>query len=145
MQDEVAKHTADIDGIIVEHKPAGVAVHYRTVTNEQDVEKVVERILKGPVSIDGVHLRTGKMVLELSVIESNKGVALESLRSRFGATTALYFGDDETDEDAFARGCAVAARTAVESAPGFGIEPIEVPIAFASIVSVFSRSVSPGT
>jgi GH15 family glucan-1,4-alpha-glucosidase len=41
-------------------------------------------------------------VIELAVVETNKGEALEAIRHRVGASAAIYIGDDVTDEDAFA-------------------------------------------
>jgi GH15 family glucan-1,4-alpha-glucosidase len=42
------------------------------------------------------------MVVELSIVETNKGHALSRIRQRVGATATIFFGDDVTDEDAFA-------------------------------------------
>lgn len=88
-------------GYLVESKPAGAAFHYRLVDAERAVPAVAalsERL----GARDGVHLRPGKMVLEFSVVPTDKGTAIEALRRRFGASAALYLGDDLTDEDAFA-------------------------------------------
>src|SRR5690606_15929826 len=48
------------------------------------------------------YVRHGKKVVELSVVSTNKGMALSKLRQRVGATAVLFLGDDVTDEDAFA-------------------------------------------
>ena len=48
-----------------------------------------------------MHKKSGKQVLELDLIGTNKGAALEHLRGQLGVTAALFFGDDNTDEDAF--------------------------------------------
>src|SRR6185503_19105205 len=56
----------------------------------------------GPALLDGVFTRHGKKVVELSVVPTNKGDALEKLRGRVGASAVMFLGDDITDEDAFA-------------------------------------------
>lgn len=61
-----------------------------------------EAVLRGPASWPGVVVRHGKMVVELSVVEGNKGTALQRIRDEVGATVVVFFGDDVTDEDAFA-------------------------------------------
>ena len=89
-------------GFIVEPKPAGVAFHYRKA--EPDIAAIaVEDVLGGPGSRDGVHVKTGKMVVELSVLDLNKGDALDRLRTDVSAEAVIFAGDDVTDEDAFAR------------------------------------------
>ena len=86
---------------LIEDKPASVAFHYRNA-DPQQAEAAVERILEGPARWNGVQLKRGKKVVELSVVETNKGLALERIRHQVGATAVLFLGDDVTDEDAFA-------------------------------------------
>ncbi|MCC7292929.1 MAG: trehalose-phosphatase [Phycisphaerales bacterium] len=88
-------------GCLLEEKPPSLAFHYRTAEDDA-AERAVRRILDGPARQPGVHVRHGKKVIELSVVETNKGVALSRLRQRLGATAVLFLGDDATDEDAFA-------------------------------------------
>ena len=45
----------------------------------------------------------GKAVLEFAVIQTDKGQALDILRHQQGASAAVFFGDDVTDEKAFRR------------------------------------------
>ena len=89
-------------GFIIEPKPAGVAFHYRKADPEVAAEAVNE-VLHGPGKWDSVHVKTGKMVVELSVLDVNKGDALDRLRTDVSAEAVVYTGDDVTDEDAFAR------------------------------------------
>ena len=90
------------DGCLVEKKPASVAFHYRLVAPEL-ADDLIDRILAGPASRAGVQVKRGKKVIELAVIETNKGVALETLRRQVGAEAVIFLGDDVTDEDAFRR------------------------------------------
>jgi trehalose 6-phosphate phosphatase len=50
-----------------------------------------------------VFLKTGKRVLETSVVNASKGEGLTFLRQITGATAVLFAGDDVTDEDALGR------------------------------------------
>jgi len=88
-------------GLAVETKPASIAFHYRNAPVDT-ASAAVQAVLDGPATQPGVQMRTGKKVIELSVVPTDKGRALESLRRRFGATAAIFIGDDVTDEDAFA-------------------------------------------
>src|SRR3712207_7026086 len=44
----------------------------------------------------------GKEVIELSVITTHKGTALDTLRTQLSASAVVFVGDDVTDENAFA-------------------------------------------
>ncbi|MQA27833.1 MAG: trehalose-phosphatase, partial [Micromonosporaceae bacterium] len=89
------------DGIRLEVKPASVAVHTRTAARDVAAE-VVAAVKAGPASWDGVVVTEGKEVIELAVVATHKGTALDSLRSQLGVSAVLYIGDDVTDENAFA-------------------------------------------
>ena len=84
----------------IEVKPASVAFHYRKVKPET-ASAALTAIKNGPAKLPGVFLKSGKMVLELTVIATDKGAALETMRRRVGASAVLFIGDDTTDEDAF--------------------------------------------
>jgi trehalose-phosphatase len=88
-------------GVNLEVKPASVAVHTRTAPAEV-TERVREAVLGGPATWDGIQVTEGKAVIELSVVPTNKGLALDSLRSQLGASAVMFLGDDVTDENAFA-------------------------------------------
>ena len=45
----------------------------------------------------------GKEILEFAVITTDKGSAIEILRSRENSSAVVFFGDDVTDEKAFRR------------------------------------------
>ncbi|MGE3182129.1 MAG: trehalose-phosphatase [Phycisphaerae bacterium] len=89
------------EGCFLETKPASIAFHYRNASPD-DAEEALNAIETGPAKLAGVHIRRGKMVIEFSVVPTDKGNALESLRHHLGATAVLFVGDDKTDEDAFA-------------------------------------------
>lgn len=98
-------------GFLIEEKPASVAFHYRNADKEL-AKKAVDRVLSGPAVWSGVYVKRGKKVIELTVLPTDKGKAVMSLRHRLGATGAFFIGDDESDEDAFTvlRGPDVSVR-----------------------------------
>ncbi|MFH0980720.1 MAG: trehalose-phosphatase, partial [Planctomycetota bacterium] len=100
LRNELASGAASSPGFLVEEKPASLALHYRNA-DERIARAAVDAILRGPATWPGVHVRHGKKVIELSVVETNKGTALRRIRRRLGATAVLFLGDDVTDEDAF--------------------------------------------
>ncbi|MDV6014685.1 trehalose-phosphatase [Haloechinothrix sp. LS1_15] len=96
-------HIADeIPGVTLEIKPASVAVHVRGAS-EADAQRVLDAVHDGPCTWEGVTATDGKAVVELSVVPTDKGNALDILRHQVGATAAVFLGDDVTDEKAFAR------------------------------------------
>jgi trehalose 6-phosphate phosphatase len=89
-------------GVMLEDKPAGIAVHVRNA--ERGVAaRVLDAVRAGPGSRPGVSATPGKEVLDLAVLEVSKGLALDQLRERIGATAVFFAGDDVTDETAFER------------------------------------------
>jgi trehalose 6-phosphate phosphatase len=99
----------------VELKPTGAVLHTRRAAPDvaRDAE---ERALAGPGSWAGVHAIRGKAVVELAVVETSKGVALQRLRAELEPDAVLYAGDDVTDETAFA--VLAAGDVGVKVGPG---------------------------
>ncbi|MGF1647097.1 MAG: trehalose-phosphatase [Kineosporiaceae bacterium] len=99
--------TAEIETIVtarpgtaLERKPAGAVLHTRRA--ERDVAKAAtDAVLAGPARRPGVRTTLGKEVVELSVVDVDKGRALLALRAELGTPAVLYAGDDVTDEHAF--------------------------------------------
>lgn len=87
-------------GIWIERKPVAVAVHTRPATPEV-LEAVTERAREIARS-HGLFFIVDGSVLDLSVVEPAKADALETLRSRLGASAAMYAGDAYSDELAIA-------------------------------------------
>lgn len=86
----------------IEHKPAGVVLHTRGMP-DADADAASTAVLEGADALEGVHAMRGKSVVELSVIDTSKGAALESLAAQVGSQALLYLGDDVTDETVFSR------------------------------------------
>jgi trehalose-phosphatase len=99
---ELERLTEGAPGVHLEVKPASIAVHVRRA--EAGVaERVLDAVRSGPCTWDGVQVTEGKAVVELAVIHTDKGHALDVLRHQVSATAAIFVGDDVTDEKAFAR------------------------------------------
>jgi trehalose 6-phosphate phosphatase len=91
---------AALKGIQIEDKGLSLAIHYR-----QSREKKAARtaILRAISPLPRVRVIGGKQVVNVVPVGGpHKGIALERERDRLRCDTAIYVGDDETDEDVFA-------------------------------------------
>jgi trehalose 6-phosphate phosphatase len=88
-------------GTVLEAKPAGVVVHTRTA-DEATAGLAADAARRALDSMDGLRVGEGKRVLEISVVDTDKGRGIGQLRKLAGATAVVFAGDDVTDEDAFA-------------------------------------------
>jgi len=98
---ELAALASGRTGVRLEEKPASVTVHTRTAPRDV-ADAMVAAVRAGPAGWPGVHVMTGKEVVELSVLPPDKGAAVEALRARFAADGVVFLGDDVTDESVFA-------------------------------------------
>ncbi|MDX3664419.1 trehalose-phosphatase [Streptomyces sp. ID05-26A] len=89
-------------GLLIELKPASVAFHYRQCS-PTTARQLLAHLRSDLCTWEGVQVSEGKAVIEFSVVETDKGHALDILRHQVGATAAIFLGDDVTDEKAFAR------------------------------------------
>lgn len=91
-------------GVLIEEKPASVAIHYRLAPL---AEAVCQQAAEQASAAIGMRLQQGKMVVELLPAGVDKGRALQRFMSGqpFAGTRPLFIGDDLTDEHGF-----VAAR-----------------------------------
>jgi trehalose 6-phosphate phosphatase len=87
-------------GVDIEDKRYSLAVHYRRSRRKRAAREAIVRAVAGL----GPSVRTigGKQVVNVVPVGApHKGMALERLRADAGADTAIYVGDDVTDEDVF--------------------------------------------
>lgn len=104
--DRLARLTADATALVagtsgrLETKPASVVVHTRTATPDDAARLTAAAADLGTAA--GADVLRGKDVVELAVLDVDKGAALADLRAEVGAAGLLYVGDDVTDERAFA-------------------------------------------
>jgi trehalose 6-phosphate phosphatase len=99
-RESVRRFAARREGLLVEDKPAGVALHYR-LSPERAEE--ADAFLEALAERSGLALQRGKMVAELRAEGSDKGSALLRLMGEppFAGARPVFVGDDLTDEDAF--------------------------------------------
>ena len=95
-QDELIR-----SGVVVENKSYSLSFHYRTVDQRDEAWALISRIVAELSPPPRIVL--GKSVVNvMPPTASHKGTALLEYMRRLDCSTALYVGDDETDEDVFA-------------------------------------------
>ena len=85
----------------LEQKPAAVALHTRGLDPSVAAAATAAALEVGQ-RYPRVHLMPGKDVVELTVLEPDKGRVVLELARATGSDATLYLGDDVTDEKAFA-------------------------------------------
>lgn len=93
---------APFEGIWVEVKPAGFALHSRASSDQDAASAQQQAHERVHAELPQITERRGNNVLEFSVRSTTKGDAVRMLREASGATAVLFAGDDVTDEDGFA-------------------------------------------
>lgn len=93
------KKLAPLRGVKLENKRLSVAIHYRAA---REKKKARSAILRAARTLGRVRVIGGKQVVNLLPEGApHKGTALERARATHGCDTAIFVGDDETDEDVF--------------------------------------------
>jgi trehalose 6-phosphate phosphatase len=87
------------NGLLVERKTLGVALHYRQAPHFEEAAVAVAEDL---ATRHGLVLQRGKMMVELRA-DGDKGRAVTALlgSQAMAGTRPIFFGDDVTDEDGF--------------------------------------------
>jgi trehalose 6-phosphate phosphatase len=113
---EIARFAASDARLIVEDKPASVALHFRQVPARGDeVRALMERL----ACETGFTVQHGKMVAELRPAGADKGDALRALMREpaFAGARPLFMGDDLTDEHAFEAAAELGGAGVLVGAP----------------------------
>ena len=101
VRDELEVIRTRYPAVRLELKPSAVVIHTRGV--EPSVAAAATKAAREVGERHtGVHVMPGKEVVELTVLEADKGSALLKLARESGSDATLYVGDDVTDERAFA-------------------------------------------
>jgi trehalose 6-phosphate phosphatase len=86
-------------GVVIENKALSVAIHYRQSREKKKARLAILAAVRG---LKNVRVIGGKQVVNvLPVGAPHKGIALERARAAHRCDTAIFVGDDETDEDVF--------------------------------------------
>src|SRR5688572_22021573 len=94
------RRLADVDGVTIEDKTYSVTVHYRLARHRDRARRAVATAVRT--------LRAARVIGGCEAVNvmprgaPHKGEALERARRLLACDKAIYVGDDETDEDAFA-------------------------------------------
>lgn len=97
-----ATRADELDGVIVERKPTGVALHYRGEPRHEDPIRVFARALV--TEFDGFTALEAKSAVEIRPDGIGKEIAVARAMALppFAGRTPVCFGDDTTDEAALA-------------------------------------------
>ena len=100
VRDRVDAFAAGSEGMLVEEKPAGIALHYRLAP---EWEERALAFMDGLAAERGWSVQRGKMVVELRPDGATKGDALRAFMTepKFTAARPVFVGDDLTDEHGF--------------------------------------------
>lgn len=88
-------------GLLVEHKSASVALHYRQALHLETLCR--ETLLQAMQGLTGIALLQGKCVFEVKSQGVHKGQAITDFMGQapFAGRTPVFVGDDVTDEAGF--------------------------------------------
>ena len=100
LTDELEEVVSSHPGARLEHKPMATVLHTRGQAPEA-AEAAAAAALEVAARHTGVSVLTGKSVVEMKVVEADKGSSLMALKAELGADRLAYFGDDVTDEHVF--------------------------------------------
>jgi len=115
-------------GLLVEDKPAGIALHFRQAP---DAAEAVEGFMQELATRHELAIQRGAMVVELRPHGADKGDAVRAFMgdSPFRGARPVFVGDDLTDEHAFAAaadlgGAGVLVGPARVTAAQFGLPSV---------------------
>lgn len=99
--EQITAQLESMHGCFVEDKYATATVHYRRADTE-DVPLVTEIVERVVADEPGLRTTAGNKIIEIRPdVDQDKGAAIEALVEDQPGTLVAYFGDDETDVDAF--------------------------------------------
>lgn len=115
-REEIRRFAAGSAGLLVEDKPAGIALHYRLAPERG---RSVEDFIEDLAGRSGLALQRGKMVAELRPVGADKGAALRRLMAEppFAGARPVFVGDDLTDEHAFEAAAALGGEGVLVGPP----------------------------
>lgn len=144
VRDELNRLSDEHPGTHVESKPGGAVLHTRRAAPDV-ARRATAKALSGPARRVGVRVMNGKDIVELSVVDADKGRALSDLRQRLGVSAVLYAGDDVTDEHALATLIPSAGDVGIKVGPGDTVaahrvsSPDDVAVVLAALADLLGR------
>jgi trehalose 6-phosphate phosphatase len=97
---QLRRYLPEEKGLVIEQKRHSVTVHYRHV---RDKARVLELLASAASQLgDARAIYSPEAINFLPCRGAHKGLALQQACRAFACDTAIYIGDDDTDEDAFA-------------------------------------------
>lgn len=129
--------------LIVEEKPFGTALHYRQAPEAEAASQALAARLAKET---GLHLQTGKMMVELRLGGADKGVAIRALLAEpeMAGTRPVFIGDDDTDEPGFVAaadlgGAGILVGPGRETAAGYRLPDVQATLAWLTAASGDAR------
>ena len=97
---EVRRFASGKEGLLVEQKPAGIALHFRQAP---EASSEVDSFMTDLGDTHGMRVQRGAMVVELRPPGADKGDAVRSIMAEpaFAGARPVFVGDDLTDEHGF--------------------------------------------
>jgi trehalose 6-phosphate phosphatase len=113
---EMRRLQARHEGLLVEDKPFGVALHYRLAPHlEAECRDLAQRLSRET----GLPLQAGKMVQELKTSPASKGDAVEAFMAEppMRGSRPVFIGDDLNDEAGFSAAARLGGAGILVGAP----------------------------
>jgi trehalose 6-phosphate phosphatase len=100
VRERVVRFAAGEEGLLVEEKAAGIALHYRLAPA---LEERVSGFMEELAEERGLSVQRGSMVVEIRPRGADKGDALRAFMTEpeFAGARPVFVGDDLTDEHGF--------------------------------------------
>jgi trehalose 6-phosphate phosphatase len=128
VHERVRRFAAGRSGLLVEEKPAGIALHYRLAPAEADA---ADAFMAAVAAERGWTLQRGNKVVELRPTGATKGDALRAFMTEpdFAGARPVFVGDDLTDEHGFGAaaqlgGAGVLVGRARKTAAAYRLESV---------------------
>ena len=92
--DELGALLAPYAESFLEIKPVSASVHTRRMADRNAAAALRDKTITGPGATENRTVKVGKEVVEIAVVEADKGVALRRLAEEVGAASVVFLGDD---------------------------------------------------
>ncbi|HET9111630.1 MAG TPA: trehalose-phosphatase [Ktedonobacterales bacterium] len=91
-----------VDDLLFENKGATASIHYRLAADPERARAAIRAALDPFAQRHHLRVTEGRMVVEIRPpIDRDKGTSVVTLAREHALASAVYLGDDRTDEDAF--------------------------------------------